>query len=217
MCVQGTGCGTPCGKGKQPACPDPGDPPACFPTAPNTSFGARLVEIESPTPNVFMFGRPLAAAPVGEDIVLAVGARTGRVFIFYLEFSPPTALPVVSLIADIPVGDSARKLAVADFNGDTFPDFVVAGFGPVELIMSDSGSSTPSYPNSPITILNERGDSIDATNEYVAVGVKGGKRDPGEVHIFGISLVSPVLFSDPTKMAVRSGSGRCSRTQRRWR
>ena len=131
----------PCGKGNQPPCPDPGDPPACFPTAPNTSFGARLAEIESPTPNVFMFGRPLAAAPVGGDIVLAVGARTARLFIFYLEFDAGGFVGSTELSPDggFQVGDSARKLAVADFNGDTFPDFVVAGFGPVEVIMSALG------------------------------------------------------------------------------
>ena len=74
----------PCGKGKQPACdpdPDPPPPPACFATIAPTSFGPPIHEIESPTPNVFfMFGRPLAAAPVGEDIVLAVGARSARIF-----------------------------------------------------------------------------------------------------------------------------------------
>ena len=148
-----------------------------------------------------MFGRPLAAAPVGEDIVLAVGARTARLFIYYLDFNPalPLAPPLVSVVADIPVGDNARKLAVADFNGDTFPDFVVAGFGPVEVITSALGPP-PGYPNLPVkypslpthTILEERGDSIDATDAiglipgYIAVGVKGGKRDFGDVHIFGV-------------------------------
>ena len=182
----------PCGKGKQPACPGPGNPPACFATIAPTSFGSPIHEIESPNPNVFMFGRPLAAAPVGEDIVLAVGARSARIFIYYLDFSPPPALPappVVTQIADIPVGDSARKLAVADLNGDTLPDFVVSGFGPVEVIMSAPG---PSYPNSPIEILSERGDSIDATDAVgsipgcIAVGVKGGRKDFGEVHIFDV-------------------------------
>ena len=79
----------PCGKGKQPACdpdPDPPPPPACFATIAPTSFGPPIHEIESPTPNVFMFGRPLAAAPVGEDIVLAVGARSARIFIYHLKF-----------------------------------------------------------------------------------------------------------------------------------
>ena len=67
----------------------------------------------------------------------------------------------MSLIADIPVGDSPPP---------GYPSLPVT------------------YPNLPITLLGERGDSIDATNEYVAVGVKGGKRDPGEVHIFGMQF-----------------------------
>ena len=69
------------------------------------------------------------------------------------------------------------------------PDFVVAGFGPVEVILSDPNNpSAPSYPNLPVTLLDERGDSVDATNEYVAVGVKGGRKDPGSVHIFGMQF-----------------------------
>ena len=203
----------PCGKGNQPACdpdpdpdpgpgPGPGELPACFPTDP-TSFGSPIHEIEAPNSAVFMFGRPLAAAPVGEDIVLAVGARSARLFIYYLDLDAGGNLLTTSFLSPVGgflVGDSARKLAVADFNSDGNPDFVVAGFGPVELIMSDSSSSTPSYPNSPITILNERGDSIDATDAdgstpgRIAVGVKGGKKDFGDVHIFDVVAGSPAFL-----------------------
>lgn len=207
----------PCGKGNQPPCPDPGDPPACFPTDPTPSFGPPIHEIEAPNSAVFMFGRPLAAAPVGEDIVLAVGARTARLFIYYLDLDAGGNLLTTSFLSPVggfPVGDSARKLAVADFNGDTFPDFVVSGFGPVELIMSDSGSSTPSYPNSPITILNERGDAIDATDAEgsipgrIAVGVKGGKKDFGDVHIFDVVAGNPAyLLTVPGNLAPMNEKG----------
>ena len=62
--------------------------------------------------------------PPSERILwLAVGARTGRVFVFYLDFDAGGFVGSTELSPDggFQVGDSARKLAVADFNGDTFP------------------------------------------------------------------------------------------------
>ena len=94
-----------------------------------------------------MFGRPLTAAQIlsSGNIVLAVGARNpARILIYELDPAsgtvilplPPT--PASPAMAVVQLEDVPRKMVTAqlNLNVDSIPDFVVAGFGPVEVLLS---------------------------------------------------------------------------------
>lgn len=177
------------GKGGGKPAKDPPPPAFCASVATPTDF-LDPTTLQAPDDSTHMFGRPLAGAQIletGGDIVLAVGARPNHLFIYLLD--PAAGSNVIAmgqpyltiLLADIP-----RKLAVADFNGDDVPDFVVSGFGPVEVLMSslDSNSVLSSYDS--ITLPFTGKVSVAATDSYVAVGVRDadGKRKPGKVFIY---------------------------------
>ena len=183
----------PCGKGPNPTqCPpsDPGPwPPACL-GEPTPNFTLVSPDIPNVDPDTYsMFGRPLAAAqiqPTG-DIVLAIGARTAKLLIYRLNPTDGTLQDPNPQVVDL--DDNSQKLAVADLNADDEPDFVVAGFGDVEVLLS------PDYVPE---FLHSKADSIAATDAYIAVGVGGGKRDYGDVFIYdsSLTLVDTVSGSD---------------------
>ena len=76
----------------------------------------------------------------------------------------------------IDLDDVPQKLAVANFNDHSDPDFAVSGFGKVEVLLS------PLYE--PFELHGE-GDSVAATEDYIAVGVEGTrKKSIGKVHIY---------------------------------
>ena len=93
----------------------------------------------------------------------------------------------------IDLDDVPQKLAVANFNDHSDPDFAVSGFGKVEVLLS------PLYE--PFELHGE-GDSVAATEDYIAVGVEGTrKKSIGKVHIYRTSdfeelASSPIIGSD---------------------
>ena len=157
-----------------------------------TAFGEPVATLVPSTtyPNASMFGRPLVAEldrgtgqdPGAGDIVLAVGSRgPSRVHIFRLA-PGESPFPLVTELAVPELPDPSRRIVAAYFNDDDLPDFVVSGFGPVQVLVS------PTY--APVTLQNE-GDGIAATNDYIAVGVEGGKRSLGDVFLYDVVGDSP--------------------------
>ena len=178
-----------------------GDPLACFdglegiPTQETFGLVATLVPDPDLYPDSGMFGRDLAAEldrGTG-DIVLAVGSRgPTRVHVFRLD---PDDLqdsmnPVLYRgLEAVPVPNPPRRIVTAYFNDDNLPDFVVSGRGPVQALVS------PGYV--PVTLQDE-GDGIAATNDYIAVGVEGApNRSPGEVFFHRVDVPLPPPMQDP--------------------
>ena len=186
---------------------------------PNETFPA--------VPDHGMFGRPIAGRQmhasgnevrldvdgtlaVGKlnDILLAVGARPGTLLIYLLD--PGTGQSRGNPLL-IPLSANARNLAIADFNGDGIPDFVVAGFGPVEVFVSSLqqiASEPPSFQLSYDPPAHTSPDitgkvSVAATDSNVAIGVPwgDGKRgSPGKVFVYEYQTETEEVFSLPVEL-----------------